>query len=1027
MQDRGRSPDRGPIKPELKMLMDACPVGTLVFDQGERLLYANRHAEELFGKKLTVPGEAKCGDFIGCANRNRDPRGCGHTSLCPTCPLSQSIRLALSADGEAQEGEAFLSRETGYDPIWVKYKVGGIRLIGDACAVMAVDDITDRKKAREALGKSEDRFRQIFEGAPLGYQSLDEDARLINVNEAWLELLGYSRSEVIERSFGDFLAQQEMESFEERYAVLKESGEVHADVEMVQKGGFRIVVRIDGKVGYDEYGRFRQMHCILHDITQRKEADEALRQSEERFRRLAEATFEGIAIHEGGVLITANEQYFKLFEYEPHELLGNQVVSLTVAPEAREPMIEQIVTGGRGPYESIGLTKNGRTFPMEIRVRETKIGERTLRVGAIRDITERKQAEQALRESGEAHRSILQTTMEGFWLVDLQGRLKEVNDAYCRMSGYSEEELLAMSISDLEVCESCPDIASHIQKMITQGGDRFQSKHRRKDGHIFDVEISTGYQATEGGCIFAFLRDITEQKRAREELEESEKRYRNLFENLYDIYYRADVNGIITLISPSVERYTGYKPNELLGRTITDFYVNPGLGEDFLRDLLRDGYVNNFESQLRRKDGSPIWVSVNGRMLEDDNRDFAGVEGIARDITQLKQMQMDRKRLQSQLQQAQKMEVIGTFAGGIAHDFNNILSPILVYAEMAMMDLPPDSPLQHNMKQIYRAGERARELVRQILGFAKQQAKERVPIRISPIVREGIGLLRAAIPATIDIQSDIDALQDIVLADPTQVNQILMNLCTNAAHAMEEKGGVLDLRLATEYVGAEEAKGLPDLTPGSYLRLTVRDTGHGIAPDITGKIFDPYFTTKPVGKGTGMGLALVHGIVKSHGGGVTFDSEIGKGTTFRVYLPLVEGDLAVVEKAKGSGGLPTGTERILVVDDERAAVDAVQAMLERLGYKVTARTSSIEALEAFKHKPDAYDLVITDQTMPNMTGRELAGELMRIRPGIPIIICTGFSEQIDEASAKEMGIGAFVMKPIILRQIAATIREVLYR
>jgi len=378
------------------------------------------------------------------------------------------------------------------------------------------------------------------------------------------------------------------------------------------------------------------------------------------------------------------------------------------------------------------------------------------------------------------------------------------------------------------------------------------------------------------------------------------------------------------------------------------------------------------------------------------------------------------------LQQAQKMESIGTLAGGIAHDFNNILSPIMIHSEMAMMELPSGSPLQQNMKEIFKAGERAGNLVKQILTFARKQQRERVPLSVSQILKEAIKLLRSTLPTTIDIRYDIRPEQDTVFADPTQMNQIIMNLCTNAAHAMEEKGGTLEVILTSEDLDSESADAFPDLEPGRYVKLTVKDTGHGIGPRITGKIFDPYFTTKEVGKGTGMGLALVHGIVKSYRGNVTVETAVGKGTCFDIYLPLVEADADVaLETTTDSVPLPTGMERILFVDDEKAAVDVVQVMLKRLGYDVTARNSSIEALETFRNHPDGYDLIITDMTMPNMTGKDLAGKLLSIRPDLPIILCTGFSEQIDQRRAEEMGIRAFVMKPIVMRQIAGTIREVL--
>ena len=278
-------------------------------------------------------------------------------------------------------------------------------------------------------------------------------------------------------------------------------------------------------------------------------------------------------------------------------------------------------------------------------------------------------------------------------------------------------------------------------------------------------------------------------------------------------------------------------------------------------------------------------------------------------------------------------------------------------------------------------------------------------------------------PSTIEIRENIEVESDTIFADPTQIHQIIMNLGVNAGHAMAEKGGTLEVRMVDEYLDSDAADQFEELNPGSYLRLTVSDTGHGIDPEIMNRIFEPYFTTKGPGEGTGMGLALIHGIVKSYGGDITVESKIGRGTVFNVFFPRIKAEVSTTTEPLIQ--ILKGTERILFVDDEKAAVDAFQPILQSLGYKVTARTSSIEALEAFRNKPQGFDLVITDQTMPNMTGDALAKELMTIRPDIPIILCTGFSEKIDERRAKAMGIRAFVMKPIVMRQIANTIREVL--
>jgi len=369
------------------------------------------------------------------------------------------------------------------------------------------------------------------------------------------------------------------------------------------------------------------------------------------------------------------------------------------------------------------------------------------------------------------------------------------------------------------------------------------------------------------------------------------------------------------------------------------------------------------------------------------------------------------------------MESIGTLAGGIAHDFNNILGIIVGNTQLAMDDIPEWHSARRNLKEILTSSIRARDIVKQILTFSRQSPQEMKPVRISPIIKESLKLLRSSIPTTIEIHQNISSDSDTVLANPVQINQVILNLCINAVHAMGEKRGVLEVGLQDVELDSGDPIQYHDLSSGKYIRLTVSDTGHGIEPKILKRIFDPYFTTKGIGEGSGMGLSVVHGIVKSHGGCVTVNSEPGKGAVFHVLFPCVE-DKPEPE-ADISVRIPRGREKILFVDDEKAMIDIIQPMIERLGYEVAARTSSIEGLEVFRANPDRFDLVITDFTMPNMTGMELAKELFKLRSDLPVILCTGYSEHINEEKAKRSGIRAFMAKPFVLSEFASTIRRVL--
>jgi two-component system, cell cycle sensor histidine kinase and response regulator CckA len=482
--------------------------------------------------------------------------------------------------------------------------------------------------------------------------------------------------------------------------------------------------------------------------------------------------------------------------------------------------------------------------------------------------------------------------------------------------------------------------------------------------------------------------------------------YRYLFVNQTFLKYRQ-------LVRDQVE---GKKVEDVLGREMFAIAVKPYLDRCFKGETLRYELELDFPALGRRH------LMVTCFPLKDETEASCGAVVIIIDITEIKTIEMEQSKLKQQLNQLQKMEAIGALAGGIAHDFNNILFPIVGFAEMLQEDLPADSPLKECVKEILTGTARARDLVKQILSFSRQADKEIKPLRPHLILEEVVHLIRASLPSTIEIVTDIQTGGRMILADPTQIHQIAMNLVTNAYHAMEEKGGTLSISLKEAQIGA--AGGPGTLGPGTYVGITVADTGIGIPGELLEKIFDPYFTTKTKDKGTGLGLAVVHGIVKSYRGEVVVQSAVGKGTSFSVYLPAIAASEAQTEKVRKMV-VRGGHERVLLVDDEEQIVRMEKQMLEKLGYQVAVRTSSIEALAAFQAAPQSYDIVITDMTMPKMTGDGLAQELLKIRPELPVIVCTGFSEQLPPERAAAIGIKGYLMKPVVRSDMANLIRQVL--
>lgn len=504
-----------------------------------------------------------------------------------------------------------------------------------------------------------------------------------------------------------------------------------------------------------------------------------------------------------------------------------------------------------------------------------------------------------------------------------------------------------------------------------------------------------------------------------------QKRYLPNLRNLTKVFTEGivptiieDLDGIVLEANNEAVKAYGWSREELIGKPIKKIVPEKrhGQAEELLTRCCSGETVRNIDGLRLHKDGTEIPVLLTLSLLTDDNGDPSGIVTIAQDMTAIKKLEED-------LQKSRKMESLGTLAGGIAHEFNNILGIILGNAELAISDIQEWNPAKDPLTEIKSASLRAKAIIRKFMSFARKNPSEKKPVNIAEIIDESLKFVRATIPTTIDIQFEDLCNNEIVNADATEMNQVILNMCSNAAHAIGSKVGRIQIRLSPEDLDYRESTRLQNMMPGKYVKLQIADNGKGIDSEISHRIFDPYFTTKEVNKGLGMGLAVVHGIVKSHGGGITVKSRINNGSIFTILLPIT--DKPQVVENKKDLKLQHGNESILFIDDEKSIVDLNKKLLEKLGYKVQTALDPLHALSIFKEKPEQFDLVITDMAMPNLSGADLSREVLRINPSMKIILCTGYSDLVGVKEASKIGISSYIQKPVSMEELARIVQDVL--
>ena len=650
-------------------------------------------------------------------------------------------------------------------------------------------------------------------------------------------------------------------------------------------------------------------------------------------------------------------------------------------------------------------------------------------VGA--DISERKQAQLALRESEERHRTVLQTAMDGFWLADARGGLLEVNEAYCRMSGYSAGELLAMNLSDLEADQTTGDAIAHILRVVAQDEDRFESRHRRKDGTVFDVEVSVRYLAADGGRLAGFVKDITERNHAEGAARAAREQMKAMTDAtpgvVHQLLRTAAGELRFSYVSSGCGDLFGVSPEEALrdhdvlsSRIVAE--DRAGHRESLERSALTLGAWAH-EYRIGMPDGAVKWVRGWARPQRQDDGTTLW-NGILVDVTERHRAEAERAALEAQARETQKMEALGTLAGGVAHDFNNALATILGNVALARNDVGAGHAALVSLEEIGKASRRAKDLVQQILAFGRRQKLERKATSLTLVVVESARLVRATLPARVSLSVDCDPKSPAVLADAAQVTQILLNLCSNALQAAQDQDrpGLVGISLHAH----TQCEQRGDLPAGRYACLTVTDNGEGMDNATRERIFEPFYTTRSAGKGTGLGLSVVHGIVRAHEALLEVTSAAGEGSEFRVYFPAVETPVdATAEQAPDQAPVPAPVQgkgrHVLYVDDEEAIIFLMKRLLERQGFRVSGYTDPREALAAVRADPCRFDLVVTDYSMPGLSGLELAHALKDLRPDLPVVLASGYITDELRARAPAAGIRELIYKPNTADDLCAAV------
>ncbi len=800
--------------------------------------------------------------------------------------------------------------------------------------------------------------------------------------------------------------------------------------ELLTAHGFRVVVAVEEVQSAVAQAETDREEAMRKRVAELETANRALQASRDLLLQLLRAVPEQLFVVDRDFkILFSNDRSHEAAPGAAKEKSCPTCYSrfLNLAHPCKECAVEEVFRSGRNVMQEVITEADGRVWELRAFPIFDENGSLPLAVEYIREITFIRQVERENEQRRQFLESVLLEAPDAIVTLDARHHVIDWNPGAVRMFGYSPEEARGRHLDTLVARGNSLAEAGEKTRAVMGGRalEPFETVRQRRDGSEIHV-IAAGSPIIRDGVLagaVAVYTDISAIKRTEDKLRRSHELFLTVLESIDAKIYVVDKDSCeILFMNQQMQKTFG---GDLAGGVCwRDFHGQSGPCQSCLQTRPSDDQGNSGDGWVWEdfNAGTGRWYRNHQRIIKWVDQRLVRLH-MATDISDQKRLEKEGKEYERRIQQLQKMEAIGTLAGGIAHDFNNILTAVFGYAELAILHSANLPVLHRNLGGILEAARRAKALVQQILLFGRQGEQELKPLQIRPLIKEALKMLRSSLPTTIRIVTRLQGDFANVLANPTQIHQILMNLCANAAHAMEDEGGVLTVGLSQVELDKEAVRHHPGRRAGTYLKLRVQDSGRGIPADLIDKIYNPYFTTKAKGQGTGLGLSVVHGIVQSYAGIIEVGSEPGRGTAFDIYLPAI--NLAAAGEDRPLTPLTGGTEHILLVDDEPMLVEVLQGMLRSLGYRVTATTSSLNALRFLERDPNAFNLVITDMTMPEMTGDRLTAEIRTIRPELPVIICTGFNRRLSDNKPEALAVQAILMKPVEQADLARTVRDAL--